>query len=159
MVSQLAYQEQFLRFFRFVLENLQSTPAENPNWAPRALSLSLRAGAIKAYVQLAGSIIEGALAAQAARIGIDQAERLYRKPLGPLLRAWMRDGAPRPELAAIWDDLQMLKRYRNFIHLGNAAENPDAYWQEVVGAEEALLGAADRAIEHLSTIIRGGNGG
>ncbi|MGD9598801.1 MAG: hypothetical protein AB7V24_10280 [Steroidobacteraceae bacterium] len=159
MTVQLAYQEQFLRFFRHLLENLQHSSVENPAWASMPLSLSLRAGAIKAYVQCVVSILEGALAAAGARVGLPGANNFHRMAYGQLLGAWARDNQPRPEVAAIWDDLQLLKKCRNFIHLGNAAANDDAYWQSIVESEQDLLQAADRAIAHVSALCTQQNGG
>jgi hypothetical protein len=151
IANQLAFEEQFLNFQRHLLENLQSSPTENPDRPSRPLSLSLRAGAIKSYVVFASSIIEGALAAWGENVVLTKNPgSLYKKTLGGLLNAWEVDGQPREEVQPIWDHLQLLKNHRNFIHLGNAANDPAAYWQEIIDNEAELLSAVDNVINYLS---------
>ena len=148
---QLAYQEQYLEFQRHLLENLQSAPAENPDWRPRPLALSLRAGAIKAYVLSAVAILDAALAAFGTARGVQrrEGEDLYDLTFGQLLGRWGPDGAPREEIAPIWDKLRLLHGYRNHVHLARAADD-DAYWQDVLEREADLLRACDECIDFLA---------
>ncbi len=148
--SQLAFQEQFLLFFRHLYQNLQSVPIENPHWNPIPLSLSLKAGALKTYVLAAVAIIEGALAELAAIRGLGEREMLHRKTFGSLLRGVEESAALRAEFEPIWIHLVLLKRYRNFVHLGNAANAAEAYWQDVLNNEAQLLAACDVTIQWLS---------
>lgn len=147
---QLAYQEQYLQFQRHLLENLQSTSVEHPDWHPIALSLSLRAGAIKTYVISAVAVLEGALAGfGAARQISANPDDLYDLTFGQLLRRWSNDGTPRAEIAPIWEELQLLRTYRNHVHLARAADD-EAYWQDVVAREPELIRSADRCLGFLA---------
>jgi hypothetical protein len=148
--SQIAFQEQFLRFLRHLYQNLQSVPIENPHWNPTPLSLSLKAGALKTYILAAVSIIEGALAELATIRGLGEREALHRKAFGSLLRSVEGNAALRAEFDPIWNHLVLLKRYRNFVHLGNAASAAEAYWQDVLNNEAPLLAACDTTIQWLS---------
>lgn len=62
---------------------------------------------------------------------------------------------PREEVRMIWEELQLLKRHRNFIHLGNAAGSEDAYWKEIIDSEARILMSADKVIQHLAAICDG----
>lgn len=156
LANQLAFQEQFLRFFRHLLENLQSVPSDSPGWNPLPLSLSLRGGAIKAYVQLAVSVAEGALAGLAESLNLGRnGEDLRKLAFGALLDRWSTNNVPREEVRMIWEELQLLKRHRNFIHLGNAAGSEDAYWKEIIDSEAGILMFADRVTQHLAAICDG----
>ena len=147
---QLAYQEQYLQFQRHLLENLQSTSLEHPDWHPIALSLSLRAGAIKTYVISAVAVLEGALAGfGGARQICANPDDLYDLTFGQLLGRWSNNGIPRSEIEPIWQDLQLLRTYRNHVHLARAADD-EAYWQDVVAREQELLRSADRCLEFLA---------
>jgi hypothetical protein len=150
VATQLAFEEQYLKFHRYLLDNLQSTPTEYPDWSPRALPLSLRGGAIKAYVVFACSMIEGALAAWGAQIGLERKSELFKHPLGALLKAWQESGTLRNEIAPIWKQLELLKNHRNFIHLGREASDPDAYWKNIVDKESELITAVDEVVKFLS---------
>ena len=155
VADQVAFQEQFLQFFRHLLENIQSVPSGSSGFQPTRLSLSVRAGAIKSYVLTAVSIIEGALMCHALKRGLADEDRLKRATYGQLLGIWADDdGDPLPEVAPIWDDLKLLHKYRNYIHLGPASRSPDAYWQAINDREADLLAACDRAIDHLSALDR-----
>ena len=148
--EQIAYQEQFLKFFRHLFENLQSVPEERPNWNPWGISLSLRAGAIKVYVLGAVSIIEGALAELAVTRGLGTREALHKRSFGQLLEIAERVPSVRAELEPIWTSLRFLKKYRNFIHVGNAANDSDAYWREILNNEVALFQACDTVISWIA---------
>ena len=107
---------------------------------------------MKAYVQFAVSIIEGALAELGAKRGFESRDVLHRKTFGTLLDLW-KDGSD--ELAPMWQQLQLLKTYRNFVHLGNAAANKDSYWKDIVDRESDLLKACDEVISWLSKKCNG----
>jgi len=156
IATQLAFEEQYLRFQRHLLENLQSTPAGSTGFAPSSISLSVRAGAVKSYVIFASSILEGALAALGENLALTITPgSLYKKTLGGLLQVWKHEGVPRAEIAPIWEQLQLLKNHRNYIHLGNAATNEDAYWQQILDREADLLTAIDVSIEHMVSLCNG----
>lgn len=156
IAHQLAFEEQYLQFQRHLLENLQSIPAGNTTYKPSKLSLSVRAGAVKSYIVFACSIIEGALAAWGESLGLTSSPgSLYKQTLGGLLRSWECGGKPRSEVAPIWGHLQLLREYRNFIHLARAASSPDAYWQQILDREVELLRAVDESIEYLSSHCNG----
>lgn len=156
IANQLAFEEQYLRFHKHLLENLQSVPSESPDFNPSPLSLSIRAGAIKSYIIFATSLLEGALAALGERRGFAREPgSLYKKTFGGLLTIWKDGEIPKHEVAPIWAQLQLLKEYRNFIHLGNAAANEKAYWQQILDRENELLVAVDVSIEHMVTQCNG----
>jgi len=71
------------------------------------------------------------------------------------LTAWSTDGVPREEIAAIWDGLNLLLEYRNFIHVGKAVRNENAYWQNILNREPELISAVDRCLEYLSDCCNG----
>lgn len=156
IAHQIGFEEQYLEFHRYLLENLQSVPEENPHYAPRPISLSLRAGAIKAYVVFACSIIEGVLANWGKHLAIsNRPDQLSNKPFGGLLKAWCVEEKPRDEIAPIWNELNLLLEYRNFVHLGRAVANDNAYWQNILDREQELLSAVDQCLAHLSDCCDG----
>jgi len=156
IAHQIGFEEQYLEFHRYLLENLQSVPEEKPYYAPRPISLSLRAGAVKAFVVFSCSIIEGVLANWGKKLEIsNHPNQLSKRPLGGLLRAWCVDGQPRGEIAPIWDDLNLILEYRNFIHLERAVANDNAYWQNILDREQELLSSVDRCLAHLSECCGG----
>lgn len=157
IANQLGFEEQYLKFHRYLLENLESVPAESPHYTPKPIGLSLRAGFVKAYIVFACSIIEGVLANWAKKKGISsKPERLDKKPLGALLKEWCDEtDTPRPEVSAIWADLELLLTYRNFLHLNKASSDDKAYWQNILDRESELLRAADTCIEHLASQCSG----
>jgi hypothetical protein len=152
LARQIGFQDQFRRLFRYIFLNLQSVPGERPNWNPRPLALSVRAGAIKTYVLLSVSIAEGALAALGEERNLGRREgELFQRTFGGLLTAWEENGRPRAEVANIWEDMQLLKRYRNYVHLNRAAQE-EAGWQEILENEQHVLGAADNVVSHLRNL-------
>ena len=157
IAHQIGFEEQYLKFHRYLLENLQSVPEENPHYTPRPMALSLRAGAVKAYVVFACSIIEGVLANWGKNLGVtDKPEKLAQKPFGALLKAWcVEEGQPRDEIAPIWGELNLLLEYRNFVHLGRAVASDNAYWQNILDREKELLRAVDSCFSHLSGLCNG----
>jgi hypothetical protein len=150
LARQLGFQVQFAEFFKYLLSNLQSVPADHPDWRPSPLSLSVRAGAVRTYVLLAVSIAEAALAAlgEERNLGRRRGE-LFERTYGGLLKAWEDSGEPRPEIRSIWTDLLLLKNVRNYVHLPNAASTEQAHWQEILSQEHEILRASDSVIEHL----------
>lgn len=154
--NEVMYRQQFLVFHRYLIENLQSVSEDQPNYAPKPLSLSLRAGAIQSYVVLAVSIIEVGLAGLAEiKAIVDNPQELYSKTYGAILKVWSTDGQPKKEVEPIWQDLQLLKKFRNHIHLDNAASDKDSYWKEVLKQETNLLKACDKTLSYLSDLCDG----
>lgn len=152
VAHQIGFEEQYLQFHRYLLENLCSVPVEHPEYHPRQIDLSLRAGAIKAYIVLACSIIEAVLASWAKQIGLsNNVDRLMRLPFGALLDLWSMNGEPRLEIAPIWGHLNLLLQYRNFIHLGRAITDQSAYWKNILDRERDLLSAVDMSLNYLSS--------
>lgn len=150
LAQQLGFQVQFAEFFKHLLDNLQSVPAEHLDCRPSPLSLSVRAGAIRMYVLLAVSIAEAALAALGEERGLGRRPgELFERPYGGLLKAWENSGEPHPEIQSIWNELQLLKAVRNYVHLPNAASTEQAHWQEILSQERDILRAIDSVIAHL----------
>ena len=116
-------------------------------------ALSICAGAIKSYGLLTASIAEGALAAlgEERNLGNRQGE-LFQRTFGRLLDAWKENNLPRSEVAIIWDDMQLLKSYRNAVHLNRAAEHVGG-WQDILDNEKSILAAADRVIDSRADYI------
>ena len=138
LARQIGFQDQFRQLYRHIFMSLQSVPQENSDWRPRPLALSARAGAIKTYVLLTVSIAEGALAALGEERQLGRREGELSENICQLLDAWQVDDQPRLEVAGIWDDLQLLKTYRNIVHLNRAAQHR-ATWQEILERENEIL--------------------
>lgn len=152
LARQIGFQDQFRRLYRHIFLQLQSVPADRRNLPPMPLSLSVRAGAIKAYVLLTVSIAEGALAALGDERGLGaRPGELYQRTFGQLLSAWVENSVPRPEVAEIWDHLQLLNRYRNYVHLNRAVQQ-QVTWQDVIQNEQVILDAAERVVAHLKEL-------
>ncbi len=152
LARQIGFQDQFRRLYRHIFLSLQSVPAENPDWNPRPLALSVRAGAIKTYVLLSVSIAEGALAALGEERNLGRRNGdLFQRTFGSLLAAWEENGQPRPEVADVWEDMQLLRRYRNYVHLNRAAQE-QAEWQEILENEQRIFVAADNVVNHLRNL-------
>lgn len=150
LARQIGFQDQFRQLFKHLYQNLQSVPSDNPEWIPRPLSLSVRAGAVKTYVLLTVSIAEGALAALGEERGLGKKKgELYGRMFGGLLSAWELDGAPHNDVIGIWEHLQLLKKYRNYIHLNKAAQDEGSSWQDIVENEERIINACDVVIDTL----------
>ena len=58
-------------------------------------------------------------------------------------------GQPRPEIAEIWDNLQLLKDVRNYIHLPKAAGNDAAHWREILAREQEIVAACEAVTDRL----------
>jgi hypothetical protein len=103
----IAADEQYLCFHIFLLKQLRHTEvgrAHDPTFAYE-LGLSVRAGAIKAAVLMAGSIIEAALRAIAETRGYELNKDPRRRTFGNVLNAWQQDGNPKPDVALVWAEL------------------------------------------------------
>ncbi|GJL66822.1 MAG: hypothetical protein NPIRA05_17930 [Nitrospirales bacterium] len=112
----------------------------------------MRAGAVKAAVLVAASIVEAALRALAEARGYPLHPNPRRRTFGNVIRAWEDNGAPRNDVAAIWPDIKAIHEVRNFVHLHKVAGSADAEWGNVLSAEQALLRGALNAIEHIARI-------
>lgn len=150
----IAAEEQYLNFHLYMLQNLRHTAAGQLATKPYSyeLGLSVRAGAIKAAVLIAASIIEAALRTLAEARGYPLKKDPKRRTFGTVIQAWQDQGTPRPEFAPIWPVVKALHETRNFVHLHNAANSENASWDQVLKNEQGLLEGALNAINHLSTI-------
>lgn len=150
----IAAEEQYLNFHLYMLENLRHTKAGHLSQPPYEyeLGLSVRAGAVKAAVLMAASILEAALRGLAEARGYPLKADPRRRTFGNVISAWEQDGAPRPDVAPIWSDVKSMHEVRNFVHLHKAAKDTDAAWANILQSEEALLSGALKAIEHVSKI-------
>ncbi|WP_229007831.1 hypothetical protein [Methylophilus sp. Leaf408] len=150
----IAAEEQYLNFHLFMLNNIRHTQASQISQPPYVyeLGLSVRAGAVKAAVLIAASIVEAALRALAEARGYPLNENPLRRTFGNVIRAWEVNKAPRNEVAAIWANVKAMHEVRNFVHLHKAAHDLEAEWGKVLQSEEALLQGALNAIEHVAHI-------
>ncbi len=150
----IAAEEQYLCFHLFMLDNLRHTQAGRLADPPYKyeLGLSVRAGAVKAAVLVAASILEAALRALAEARGYTLNADPRRRTFGNVIQAWKIRDAPRPEVAGIWSHVLAIHEVRNFVHLHKAAGTPNAAWDEVLQSERQLLTGALEAIRHVATI-------
>ncbi len=150
----IAAEEQYLNFHLYMLSNLRHTRAGhllNPPYAYE-LGLSVRAGAVKAAVLMAASILEAALRAIAEARAYELNKDPRRRTFGNVLRAWEHEGKPRGDVAAVWSEIKAVHEVRNFVHLHKAAAESEAGWGSVLASEEALLNGALKAINHVASI-------
>lgn len=150
----IAAEEQYLLFHLYMLDNLRHTSSGQilaPPYVGR-LGLSVRAGAVKAAVLLAASIVEAALRAIAEKRGYPLNPDPRKRTFGNVIRAWEEDGMPRADVAQIWPDVKAMHGVRNFVHLHEAAKDFDAAWEAILESEESLLSGAMRAIDCVSKI-------
>lgn len=150
--DKIAQEDQYLAFHRFILKSTRSTKVghfANPPYRYR-LDLSVRAGAVKALLLLCASIAEATLRAHAEARGYQLAKDPYKRTFGNVLGAWKTNRGPRPDVAAIADDLDHLRDVRNNIHLFKAANDPCADFDEVLKKEYGLVSRAEAVVEHLS---------
>lgn len=150
----IALEEQYLGFHLYMLNNLRHTKAGHITQPPYVaeLGLSVRAGAVKAAVLIAASILEAALRALAEARNYPLKADPRRRTFGNVIGAWEQDGAPRAEVAAIWHHIKAIHEVRNFVHLHKAANSSDAEWGMVLESEQTLLQGALCAIEHVAKI-------
>lgn len=150
----IAVEEQYLGFHLYMLDNLRHTKAGRLTQPPYVaeLGLSVRAGAVKAAVLIAASILEAALRALAEARDYPLNADPRRRTFGNVIRAWEQDGAPRPVVAAIWPNVKAIHEVRNFVHLHKAAHDSEAEWGKVLENEQILLQGALHAIEHVAQI-------
>lgn len=150
----IASEEQYLSFHLFMLRSLRHTEpgrAASPPYAYE-LGLSVRAGAVKAAIMVAASIVEAALRALAELRGYQLNKDVRRRTFGNVIGAWEMSGTPQPDVAAVWENVKAMHQVRNFVHLHKAAGDADAAWESVLINERALLDGALVAIEHVSKI-------
>jgi hypothetical protein len=150
----IAAEEQYLNFHLYMLENLRHTKAGNLASPPYEyeLGLSVRAGAVKAAVLMAASIIEAALRSLAEARGYPLNPELRRRTFGNVIKAWEQNGNPRPDVEDIWPAVKAMHEVRNFVHLHKTAKDIDAEWENILQSEKALLSGALEAIERVSKI-------
>lgn len=150
----IAAEEQYLDFHLHMLSDLRHTKAgevANPPYA-HELGLSVRAGAVKAAILVAASIIEAALRALAEIRGYPLNKDPKKRTFGNVIYAWEEEGTPRQDVAAIWPSVKAMHEVRNFVHLHKAAMDADAAWENLLKEERALLDGALTAIKHVSEI-------
>ena len=150
----IAAEEQYLNFHLYMLENLRHTKAGMLSTPPYEyeLGLSVRAGAVKAAVLIAASIVEAALRALAEARGYPLNADPRRRTFGNVIKSWEQHGEPRPDVAEVWPDVKAIHDVRNFVHLHKAAKDTDAAWGNILLGEQALLTGALKAIDHVSKI-------
>ena len=150
----IAAEEQYLHFHLFMLNNLRHTEAGKLAHPPYAyeLGLSVRAGAVKAAILVAASIIEAALRTLAELRGYPLNKDPRRRTFGNVIAAWEDAGAPRQDVEAIWPNVKSMHEVRNFVHLHKAAGDADATWEAVLKEERALLDGALAAIASVAKI-------
>ncbi len=150
----IAAEEQYLQFHLYMLENLRHTETGKASAPPYAyeLGFSVRAGAVKAAILVAASIVEAALRALAELRGYTLSKDVRRRTFGNVIAAWEESGTPRPDVEAIWPQVKSIHQVRNFVHLHKAAGTADSAWECVLRDERALLEAALASIAHVSSI-------
>jgi hypothetical protein len=150
----IAAEEQYLQFHLYMLSNLRHTQAGKISQPPYAyeLGLSVRAGAVKAAILVAASIVEAALRTLAEMRGYPLNKDPRKRTFGNVIGAWEDAGAPRSDVATIWPNVKAMHEARNFVHLHKAACDTEAAWDNVLKEERALLDGALSAIEHVAKI-------
>jgi len=150
----IAAEEQYLHFHLYMLSNLRHTQAGKLAQPPYVseLGLSVRAGAVKAAILVAASIVEAALRTLAEMRGYPLNKDPKKRTFGNVIRAWEEAGVPRPDVATIWPSVKAMHEARNFVHLHKAASDTDAAWDNVLKEERALLDGALATIEHVAKI-------
>lgn len=150
----IAAEEQYLNFHLYMLGNLRHTRAGHLATPPYMyeLALSVRAGAVKAAVLMAASILEAALRAIAEARGYALHKDPQRRTFGNVLRAWEQGGRPREDIAAVWPEIKGVHEVRNLVHLHKAAAESEVAWAKVLASEESLLNGALKAINHVASI-------
>ena len=68
---------------------------------------------------------------------------------GKVLSAWETGWGRRPEVAAIWSDLDQLKNMRKNIHLFKAANVPKADYKQLLADEKTMFASAIAIITAL----------
>jgi hypothetical protein len=150
----IAAEEQYLCFHLYMLKNLRHTRAgeiSNPPYKYE-LSFSVRAGAVKAAVLIAASILEAALRALAEARNYPLNADQKRRTFGNVIHAWQENGLPRRDVEVIWNEITSIHEVRNFVHLHKAAKTEEAAWEQVLNSENTILQNVLKAIEHVSAI-------
>jgi hypothetical protein len=139
----IATENQYLTFHRhMILGQLKFKKSETDT--PSNLILSVRAGAIKSAILMGVSIIEAALRFHFEANGGNG----NGAGLGKILRLWPEQGLPR---LACWSNINVLRDFRNNIHLYKAAET-DAEWATVIAEETSLLDKLDVIFTELQAL-------
>lgn len=151
----IAAEEQYLLFHIHLLNNLRHTKVGFVHQPPYAyeLGLSVRAGAVKAAVLVAASIIEAALRTLAELRGYPLKEDPRRRTFGNVINSWEENGIPRKDVTDIWAAVKAIHEVRNYVHLHKAAQENETVWEYVLKSEQTLLDGALNAINHVSEII------
>lgn len=149
LIPQICFQEQGLGFLRYLIENLQSSDEDQPHHTV-FLGLSLRAALVKMYVTGIAAVVEAVLVDVGKKRGYKIPDNESVRTFGKALKAW--DIAGKCELASVWVELQTIYKYRNFLHLGNAARNKDAYWGEIIVNEKNIFSACDKSMNAISVL-------
>lgn len=138
----IAQEHQYLQFHQYLLESLRYTKCGHAADPPykNQVNYTVRAGAIKAAILLAGSIAEAALRAHAEKRGYSLHNNLRKRTFGNVLAAWKSGGNPRSDVNAIWPDLETLQDTRNNIHLFKAANDAKAKYSQVLADEAVFFG-------------------
>lgn len=125
----------------------------NHTWS-KPIGFTTRAGAIKAALLVAASIIEAVLRAIAEERNYRLPENKRKRTFGKVLGAWKLDETkPRPEIEEIWEILGELHDVRNNVHLFSAITECHTYHSSVLRQERKLLESAQIALDHISLII------
>jgi hypothetical protein len=146
----IAVEAQYLSFQRYLLESLRHRDPVGGGAIP--LGLSVRAGALKTATLVCASIAEAALRAHAEKRGYDLPVNARQRTFGRVLGAWQQpDGSARPEVAAVWMQLQALHSGRNNVHLYGCIEQGNNFY-EVLQSEARSLSNADRVLAVLKAL-------
>jgi len=151
----IAQDYQYLQFHLSLLKKVKFTAAGQLHTKPwqKSLSLSVRAGAIKAALLICGSIAEAALRYIAEQRSYPLAKNPRHRTYGNVLKAWKGPaGGPRRDVRSHWGTLKELHDVRNNIHLFKSASDPSAHFEEVLKLESDLLPRALKAVEHLADV-------
>jgi len=150
----ICYEHQYLEFHVWLLRNIRYTRVghiANPPYK-NEISHSVRAGSVKAAVLLCASIAEASLRAHAEKRNYKLPKNPTMRTFGCVLKTWKIGGVPHADIAIIWQELEELRLHRNNVHLHVAANNPNAYFEEVLAKEEAIFSNAKKVLKHLRTI-------
>jgi hypothetical protein len=153
----VAQEYQYFLFQCMLLERLRFTAPgmlDSKPWR-KPLDLAVRAGAVKAALLVAASIIEAVLRAVAEHRAYPLPLNARHRTLGKVLGSWQQveNGPPREEVQAIWPTLQRLYEVRNNVHLFAIEGSSHAHFWAVLRQEEELLAGAQEAVHHVARIV------
>lgn len=147
--DQICATNQYFDFHRLLLDRVKHRHAEE-DWQPMPLSLSVRAGALRAAVLIGVSVIEAAIRMHAEHRRI---AGLGNKPTyGRVLRCWLDDPTHSPALAPVQTTLEELRDLRNEIHLYEAAQQ-EQDWARTLEDETLILQRVDEAIDFVQGLV------